>query len=494
MSTVAENIKAISQNIQYTFEELFKLLLRKTLRPTLNPLSNNDKTIYNPVTGKNEKRYIGYSPDDNINKYSYLLTAECIGWTGEAITNVKMLAKFIKSTPPKRNPAGPTITRNSRLRKSRVAYSEREKQFAIMTGRIPPFTSLNNFIEYLTARNLQNLVSNRKGEFAYTSDVPYTDSFRNLENIGDDIINQTDPAISPNDSARMSTAMLRVKLFNLERSLADLSVVMPDIYCHYIHMVKTINSIDRTNSLEWLIDLIANLSFVKWDDLSEVDRQAYIDNLGQEFIDDFNSNILITLLLQSGNSQLILKGSYLYSLLKMLFCVFGYSRLVPIVSYACQSSCSNTQLSAHRNQYVGAFLRRNTDNDQTTTDITNCCYDCPADSKFKCCDGCAESDPNTCPPTCDPIDACIYEHITLFSELYPTVVEIMGGLTFPDACHTIVCGEVPATYNDLGTIPEFLWRYNDYSYCKYLEYINSKQINNLLSTKINDKIRVLQLL
>lgn len=492
MSTVAENIKTVSQNIQYAFEELFKLLLRKTLRPTLNPLSTNDKTIYNPATGKNEKAYIAYSPDDNINKYSYLLTADCIGWTGDAITNVKMLAKFIKSTPPERKPAGPTLTRNSRIRRSRVAYSEREKQYAIQTGRIPPFTSLNNFIEYLTARNLQNLVSNRKGEFAYTSDVPYTDSFKNLESVGDDIINQTDPAIPPNDSARMSTAMLRVKLFNLERTLADLSVNMPDIYCHYIQMVKIINSLDRTDDLPWLIDLVGNLSFQKWDDLSEADRQSYIDNLGQDFIDAFNSNILITLLLQSGNSELIFKGSYLYSLLKMLFCVFGYSRLIPIVEYPCQSNCSSNELSAHRNQYVGAFLRRNSDNDPTTTDITNCCYDCPENTQFKCCNECADPDP--CPPVCPPVDPCIYEHITLFSELYPTIVEIMGGLSFPDACHTIVCGEVPATYNGLTTIPEFLWRYNDYSYCKYLEYINTKQINNVLSTRVNEKIRVLQLL
>ncbi len=118
----------------------------------------------------------------------------------------------------------------------------------------------------------------------------------------------------------MSTAMLRVKLFNLEKDLADLSVQHSNIYDAYIDMLHVINSVPR-NKVIWIINLVATLSFQSWNSLSESQKKCFTDALGKNFIDEFNKNELITILLQANESKLILTSMYLYPLLKMLFTV-----------------------------------------------------------------------------------------------------------------------------------------------------------------------------
>ena len=508
MTTIPDTMRTISRDIQHTFEELMKLLLRKTLRPTLNPLGNNTKVVYNTFRGRYERGFIGSSPEDNINKYSYLMTHDSLGWAEDTLVNFKVLAKFIKnSNTPQRFPAGHGKIRNLLLSKSPVAFSEKEAKVHTNTGRIHLLTQYKNFLGFLTSKNMQNVIANKRAAFSYTSDVPYSHSFKQLEGIGKDIIDQTDPSITAADSAKMSTAMLRVKLYNLENNLANLSVEHPNIYEAYIEMLRIINSIPRTKMV-WVINLIATLSFQSWDVLTPEQQTSYLDVLGEDFICAFNSNELITILLQSGSSEIILTSSYLFALLKMLFAAFGYTKLVPVVNDKCSATATaiyQDRLKKHLERYRGASFRRG---DELRPEPTyNPCDESRDESigseqsigserssrrspENACADFCP---PDSCKPDCEPVDECIYDFIKLFGDLYPTVIGLMGGTeVFPPECIEINCNDIPDNYDYLASLPEYLWRFNDYSYCRHLEYVSSKQLNNALSAKVNAKARYLQ--
>lgn len=468
MTTIPELIDELSSDIQGAFDELIKLILRKTLRPVLNPLKSDVKRVYNPYTKKYEKNYIGYDPDDSINKYEYSLTNDCLGWTNDAITSFKATARFIKNTFPQRKPA--TINRNSKLPRGNVAYSSREQKFYFDTYKDNTTFAYKNFIEYVLARNMQNIISNRRAALVYICDVKYTDCFKELNLIGKDIINQTDASIPPLDSAKMSTARLRIALTKLNDDLTSLSSNDSNIYCSYLEMIKLINSVDRSKMI-WVINLIGNLAFQTWDEFSPVYKDQYIEALGQCFINEFNNNQLVTALLQSNNSELILTSSYFYSLLKMLFVMFGYNNLTNISINDCISANNNTineKMEKHYSKYRAATKLR--------TGTTECPIICEEE----------------CPVICNEIDPCVYEYIDMFNELYPTINCILGGYDCLPPSDD--CGCIPNDYNCLNTIKEYLWRFNDFSYCKYLDYVNSKRLTSSLNLKINDKIRYLKTL
>lgn len=486
MATIPDILKTISKDIQQTFEELVKLLLRKSLRPAMNPLGPNTRIVYNAYRGKYERGLIGSSPDDNINKYTYSMTRESLGWCDEILANFKVMAKFIKNNLPERFPAGNAKIYNIIKPKTKVPYNDKETKQQVITNRTTSLLQYKNFISNFTSRSMQNVIMNRKASFTYTTDIPYTFAFKQLESIGKDIIEQTDPSIDSFVSAKMSTAMLRVRLYNLEQDLANLSVEHPTIFDSYVEMIRIINSVPRTK-ITWVINLIATLSYQRWDDLTEKQRQTYIDVLGDEFIDIFISNELITILLQSDSTELILTTSYLYPLMKMLFIVFGYSKLTPLISDKC---CEETKtvykekLQKHYERYRGAFYRRGDSRNQISESemYENSC----SDTNSNC------SDINNCCPDPEPIDPCIYGFIRLFGDLYPTIVGLMGGTEeFPPESIEISCDDIPADYDSLSTIPEYLWRFNDYSYCRYIEYTNSRQMSNALNCKINSKVKYL---
>ena len=374
---------------------------------------------------------------------------------------------------------------------------------------------------------MQTVIANKKASFSYTADVPYSHSFKQLESIGRDIIDQTDPSIEGSNSAKMSTAMLRVKLYSLDKALADLSVDHPCIFEDYIQMLRIINSIPR-NKMVWVINLIALLSFQSWENVPPQQQKSYIDALGEDFICAFNSNELVTILLQSDSAEVILTGSYLYSLLKMLFIVFGYSKLVPIVT----DTCSNNEREAYREKlrkhfekYRGAFFRRG--DDREVEYVEKPCKHCPDSCRtapcskpyIKPCDDngsiCQNNNsiPETleqvetvrprnemhlgessnCIPDCEPVNPCIYDVIKLFGDLYPTLIGLMGGTeVFPPECIEVSCNDIPPNYDCLSSLPEYLWRFNDFSYCRHLEYVNSRMVRNALSAKVNAKARYLQ--
>lgn len=517
MANIPDTIKNISQDIQCTFEELIKLLIRKSLRPALNPLNANTKVVYNTHLGKYERGYLGSASDDSVNKYIYLMTHECLGWTNEILTNFKVMAKFIKNNTVSRFPAVNTKTHNQLKSRSRVAFTEREGKQHLSNNRVPSTTQYKNFLSILSSKTMSNIIANKKAAFTYTTDVPYTHSFKELESVGRDIIDQTDPSICGSDSAKMSTSMLRAKMHNLEERLANLSVDYPNIYDAYIEMLRIINSVPR-NKFVWVINLIAAMTYQRWTDLPQNQKITYLETLGEDFICAFNDNELITILLQSDTSELILTSCYLYSLLKMLFIVFGYSKLVPIVTETCSESSqelNKAHLRKHLEKYRGASYRRGDpreliieeevyphadqndaqwsehyiDDNGNPTKIINR-TNLGLQEQF---DPLAtETENHNIYRGIEPVDQCIYDYIKLFGDLYPTLIDLMGGTeSFPPETIQISCTDIPPTYDYLATVPEFLWRFNDYSYCRYLEYVASKQLNYAISSKVNSKARYL---
>lgn len=364
-TTIPDRMKTISKDTQHTFEELVKLLVRKTLPPILNPLGQN-KVVYNTYKGKHERGFIGSTADDNINKYSYILTNESLGWADDILVNFKVLAKFIKNNNPQKLTTNSSKMRNSFLSKSNVSFSDKEIKTNINTGKVPS-TQYKNFTSFISSRSITTIIANKKASYTYIVDIPYSHSFKQLESIGKDIIDQTDASIKCTDTSKMSTAMLRAKLYTLDKNLADLSVDYPELFNAYIEMLRIINSIPRPKMI-WVINLISHLSFQSWTEIPAQKQKTYEDILGEEFIEAFNANEMITILLQSNSSEIILTSAYLYSLIKMLFIVFGYSKLVPLISNKTKDEImanNNDKLKKHLEKYKGGTVRRNSTNSDT---------------------------------------------------------------------------------------------------------------------------------
>ncbi|MEM0354069.1 MAG: hypothetical protein QXW79_00670 [Thermoplasmata archaeon] len=451
MSRVPKTIELISQSIQSAFGELVKLLIGKTLRPTLNPLGSNVRTIYNTSCGKNGRTLIGSNPVDNMNKYNYKMTHDSLGWTGDNLANFKVMAKFIKNNAVQRFPSGYSKIRNTLLSKSPVAFSDKEVRDN--NPNICTTSQYKNFLSFLFTKSMTQVIYNRKGSFAYTSDIPYKYSFKQLENIGQDIINNLNSHLK-NGFTKVSTGILHIKLSRLDRDLANFSIDNPDIFCSYIEMVRLINSVQR-DKMVWIINLIATLSFHLWDDLKPEQKNSYYNALGKNFIEKFNNNKLIKILLKN-DSKLILTSSYMYPLLKMLFIVFGYSRLVPCVVDRCTEPLDDINVDSECQEKLERFSNK---------------------------EGLFHKHSFSEP----------HDFIRRFGELYPTIVGLMGGTEeFPPDDIVVECESIPPNYNDLETLSEYLWRFNDYSYCRYLEYIRSKERTVSLAAKVNVKTRDLK--
>ena len=549
MSTILDRIKNISNEIQITFEELVKLLLRKTLPPVLNQINQRDGYVYNSSRGRYERGLIRSSGEDNINKYNYAITNDSLGWTGESIISFKAIAKTVKGSVIKQKikPTSKMLSvQKTPTCAQKLAPNSAQKLAPNM--RIPFSNTDADPLPLLTNRNIapknlsiqtklgiHNIIANKKT--SYTSDILYPSAYKHLEDIGQDIIDQTDESVSGQDSARMSTALLRAKLFNLEQLLAQLSITHPSIYDAYIEMLRIINFLPRSK-MQWLVNLIASLSFQRWDEMSEQVKSMYTDALGEEFISAFNSNELVTILLQTNESEIILLASYLYPLIKMLFIVFGYSRLVPNV--VCDKPNKHNQmrqikLKKHYDKYRGASMRRGDYNRQKSSSLPKTYMNMNSPNDYDSSDHFAAQQPNQFyqsnqpnqldynyhpneQPTQnynpngqlmqnyqpdgqllqnyqsdrEPINPEIYDLIRLFGDLYPTLIGLMGGTEeFPPESIQISCENIPPNYEELSSIPEYLWRFNDYSYCKYLDIIFAKQFNNNLTAKINAKVQIL---
>lgn len=393
MTTIPEIMTIISQRIQFTFDELMKLLIRRTIKPT--------------VTTSNIRH-------DNVNRYIYQLTNHCLGWTDDQLSSFRITCKR-------------AFTGSRYNKVIEIDYS--------------------HFLEFITVGEEK---FPRRRMYCYAKHychIPYSLAFRQLEWIGRSIIHQINPEIPLSVSSKMSTALLRVKLHELDFSLRSLLVNHEHIFHAYIAMVKLINSLDQSQMCH-VIELIAVLSFTNWDDLNLLQQKLYVDALGQCFIDEFNANDVITILLQGDASDVILTASYLYSLLKMLFIVFGFNALM----------------------------------------ISNVEYEVDVIShNFEGYNVCGFGD-----------------EIAIFRDVYPVLINLMdvvniGGENeelelLPSLLprrSKINCYDVLCSYRRLETISAYLWKFIHYAYCQYVNCTRLQQEEYSLAVRINDKIHCL---
>lgn len=605
MTTIPERMKYIADDIQNTFEELIKNLLKKTMkfpgtkRSEIGKCGTNKRcdivskcskrfargnkrtTCYNNSNhadngygrpsfnscgnsysnnagggacgggstcgsgsacgggcgsgsancGKSARNKCRISRGDT-DKYKYAITSASLGWNNDIFASVRTTPKIIKNNVAQRFPVGDVNNYNLSRQQIPTSYSSEGYDYRTSSSNV----AFDRYINILTENNINNIIINGEGNYIYNTDIPYVSTFKYFESIGEDIIDQTDSTLTISESATLSTALLRMRLNNLDNRLAQLSVDYPNIYSEYIEMIRIINSVPR-NKITWVINLIAAMSYQRWEDLSTAQQNNYISNLGENFICAFNSNEVITILLQSNTSHLIITCSYLYPLLKMLFVVFGYSKLIPIILDSCCNPSENCKTNkgyrftraSERNQIV---LRNNYSGDwapscagpgcDTSNNACSCganidCTGCPGQSV--CINnGRCTSEPCSKPyvkpdPTdfascgsinlsnvsdytninIEPIDQGTYDYIRLFGELYPTIIGLMGGTEeFPPENLTLDCKNISANYNCLSSVPEYLWRFNDYSYCKYWEHIGSRHVYTPVCDKVMHRSKSLR--
>lgn len=463
MIKITDIINELNCNTQSVLVEIIKLLLRKSIKPNLNNISNA-KIVYNSYKQKYERGYVSSAIDDIVNQYTYVITNDSIGWNSDIVVHVKIVPKSTKKI---------------------FDYDKcNRKKINIDTKTILDLT--NDLTEVLT---------NNRSNIVFNAAILYHDAFKLLQLIGQDIIDQTAPEIAQRDSARMSTAKLRIELYLLELALANFSVTNAELFDSYIKMIKLINSLPK-NKTPSIISLIATLAHIRWEDLIEEKRQQFLHSFGQAFINSFLDNKLITMLLSSDKPELVLVSAYMFPLLKTLFIVFGYSKLVPNIVDTSRKPTENHY--KHFNRNMGSRIIRSSpiiDNYSRNTNGTNGQMESESSDDSEYVGQIDEFTPRTKLVMPDPVDFSLYQHIRMFGELYPTIVGLMGGTeNFPKEDVIIDSRSINPTFVDLTELSAYLWRFNDWSYCRYLELIASKQILALSQTKINDKYNVMLLL
>jgi hypothetical protein len=444
-SHVIDQISKIADNIQASFEELIKQVLMKNLRPVLTPNGNNLKSVYNPNIGRNQLTYTNCDPSRNINNYHYRLTYRCIGWTGNFITNFDAKPRSMKGQNRSNSTNITMIGRNAST--VPVTYNDRSHN------------NINQNFDTLVYLILENSmlrkITNKEGDSNYNTNVRFSDIFKFLSLIGEDIVAETDPSLSNQESARLKTAMLRYQLGELEASLESLDSF---VFRHYVKMVHTINKVKRIELPE-LITLLGQLNFTSWYNLSPGEREYYTQTLGNEFITEFLENKLIMFLLEKERADLILTSSYLFSLSKMLFIVFGFDANAPIVvnfesqsQSQCQSHCQRERVDNYAKKHRKRGL----------------------------------SD--------DFIDIDYYDYIEIFYYFYPTLCDIINGCDCGcESClnNEINCADIPRNFDCLSDICQMIWRYYDFSYCLYLQSIYTKVVPYNVNRHINIQTKYL---
>jgi hypothetical protein len=409
--------------------------------------------------------------------------------------------------------------------KSRYSKPKFERKFASASDlkpskparfdRQPAISKLNMGTKFQGEKSIQDVLSSKKFQNSYISDLKYPFVFKMLEDIGKNIIDQTAPHVTLEETLKMSTAQLRLKLNALDQNLNDMREFEPEIFDDYVDMVLLINSVNK-HELKPLINLVASLTYQKWDEMAPEQKTYFEKNLGSEFLQRFHANNLITILLQSDNCNLILNCALLYPLMKMLFVVFGYSKLIPNIIFDKSEAEDRAENKA---RLADDLLRDHDDGDDVS------CYrrsDCDSANEHRrnASENGSEhrrnASENGRPCGCDPkddrsnssadfdetynglrwdqmpniVEPCVYQNIKIFGNLYPVIISLMGGTKeFPPEDMLLHCTDIAENYNMMDTISEYLWRFNDYSYKEYMESMPEYQPN--LINKINNKIRSL---
>jgi hypothetical protein len=530
---IPDFMKILSKNIQTTFQELVKALLRRSV------IAGNRAPI-NRADSKPIKNL--------INWYNYSMTYESIGWTGDIFATLRITPRTMGSagrTPDcngvlqfneKILPIPPLSMIKRQVPVSRCSCS------TTSISRYPQdiLSRYENFILLLSGQNANHGLTLQSATNSYTVKIPYTVVFKKLELIGEDIINQTDV---DNSDLPVTTLALQQALSELELVLTRMSNETPVLYKSYLELLQIVNLLSEKNLVEFL-RLIVVLSYQRWGDLPEEKRNYYISVLSPSFIERLLNNELATLLIQSDNSQLIVTTAYLYPLLKMLFCVFGYSRLepfivdrlLPVVPLAQKLSTKTTirapimarkrccTLNPTITERYGRSPVVASWNGQPYRPYRRDDYAYPAvpgAERWQSRGPVRERDsgldfplyprelPRTIPeqerePVVSrqsnedldraPYDPSLISFIGLFRDLYPTLLSICGGIeSIPPSAIAVECDLIPTNYQNLTSIPEYLWRFNDYSFCQHSQLVDNRCDSSFrLDDKIDAKVRYLR--
>ncbi len=427
----------IGEKIQLAYNPLIQLVLTKQLLPVLSPTKVDQKTVFNPNTRMNQKIYTRPDPSNHVPDYYYKLNNKCIGWESDTVSTICFKNRIIKTTPPQRRP---TILVQKK-RNVQIAYNKSDQlnQTAITKG-------IKSVINIIIGENVKTNITNLKSDNEYNSFIPFKDVFKTLREIGEDILDQSDASINPNISLRLSTGNLRVALTFLENALFNLDECR---YQQFVEMNRIINSVDQ-NNVYILNSFLSVLTYTPWSTLQPNEVAYYTDVFGQDFIDAFNSNQLITDLLTEQRPDLIILNSYMYTLSKLLFVVFGYETLTQIVPIGTLPEGPSSTLST-----------------VPSSELTQTCTD-PCTTT----DGC-----------------CNFDYIDNFCLFYPTICCFIGKQGPPQGCgcREVDCSTIPPTYDGLTTINTMLWRWYDYSYCQFLVDVYARRVPNVTILKINSK-------
>lgn len=430
-STVTPLFKEISENISSTFENLIKLVLEKNLRPVLQPLKEDIKTVYNVTIGQDVRVYIPFNPDQNINNYYYRPTQKCIGWTSDFITTFGAKGKFTKNNFPKRHPSSTNIV----FDQTQVAYDDKGYRLNSISN-VLVYNSISELVSVIINNNtnMLDVVSNNRAHYEYVCNVSYTSIHNFLALIGEDIIDQTNIALPPQVSLRLSTALLRSSLEKLELSLEALTETQMN---NYIDMIQLVNTLFQ-NQIPVFISFVSRLEYTDFNSMTAQQKNYFTNSLGSNFINAFLCNPLVVQLLNEKSSNYLIISCYMFSLCKMLFYVFGYD------TTGTTQTNSNVRYSERLSILKGQF------DEKSSAKI------------------------------------CSVDFVSIFCEAYPKICEIIGNCKY--TCPTDVdCTKIPATYTDLTTINEMLWRFNSYAYCRYLDVVYSKRVQGLTQRKIQTR-------
>lgn len=417
MTTITDIISKLSNDNKSIVFDLMQITMKK-LVPTSGKTLNVKKC--GGINNGTPNIKCGNNLDLNLYKYTY--PNDTIGWIEDSINRFK-ISPFTYLNPRTEgyNSISPNEPYKIVLTGTMIlAFNDNSPQINYTNG-----TSTSNQtrsparLNVCQKRaNIVNLILQQEIGSEYESNLPYTESFKQLQKLGDQFLKELNMK-NPNTP----TLKLRRSLLTLDNDLLNFKSKYPDLYASYIDMITLINSID-SNHISAFIRFISNITYVDYNDLTQEQKDSYETIFGMTFINNFINNTIANLILDSEMTELIVSSSYLYSTLKGLFCMFGYSEIIPR-------------------------------------------YD---------------------PLVCKPISKCVYEKINIFNNVYPNITEIMGGTeNLPNECVLVDCSKIPNNYDGLNTIPSYLWRWNDFSYCKYVENLakNDKIIS--LSAKISNK-------
>ena len=215
------------------------------------------------------------------------------------------------------------------------------------------------------------------------------------------------------------------------KSLSELEKLFAELFTYdssnFLEMVKLVNSIQKKD-IDVLIRFISSLSENgEWDSIDE--KELYQNIFGVKFLNMFFTNPLIMKLIELKMEQLILTSSYVFTLLKVLFIVFGFSKMTPTVA------------------------------------VENMSLNLPEVNKI------------------------IVVSVKLYGEMFPHLVSIIGGT---DGYFSYVPNmQIKESFDGLTTISEFIWHFYYFSYGTYIIYLSTIKKTASINAKINNKIKYL---